>query len=473
MNKAQVQGRTAPAKASKLGAATKTTQRTMGGATDDGPAHATAGSRAPVAHRSTTVKATSGAKSTAASAKDAASTARSADPKAKASANQDATPGRATVRGRPAPKATGRVGTSARQAAPSKAAAAKADVNKPASTKAAAAKKGSTQGKVAPAAKQSEAKRPRKPRPSRAGQRAAARKDAAAAAAQPASSKSADHGVAPADARPPQTIQAAEDAPTTNGSTLSSATLPEPAPVTDLQATDLHEAAEAPVDITEVVARAANDATEVGDVADLAHASGGEAEAQVEAASDAPADKAQPAAAAGTPDALEEAALIEAALAATMPPADVAGIDEEASLASVAAATPSAPEASAAAARPGAPSAPDGAGRTVRDDPSLDRRIIEGMLDDKDGFLDKMHRRGFGRDAVVRRAAELGLSEALIRQVKGVAADLAGERPGRRPTPGSLGARTCLSCDRVFFSSGPGNRLCTRCRGGDAGLAQL
>ena len=111
--------------------------------------------------------------------------------------------------------------------------------------------------------------------------------------------------------------------------------------------------------------------------------------------------------------------------------------------------------------------------RTFRDDPLLDKRIIEGMLDDKEGFLDDMHQEGFSREAVVRRAAELGLSEALIRQVKGVAADLAGERPGKRPTPSSLGARTCLQCDRVFFSSGPGNRLCTRCRGGDAGLAQL
>lgn len=115
----------------------------------------------------------------------------------------------------------------------------------------------------------------------------------------------------------------------------------------------------------------------------------------------------------------------------------------------------------------------EGANRAFRDDPLLDKRIIEGMLDDKEGFLDDMHVEGFSREAVIRRAAELGLSEALIRQVKGVAADLAGERPGKRPTPNSLGARTCLQCDRVFFSSGPGNRLCTRCRGGDAGLAQL
>ena len=110
---------------------------------------------------------------------------------------------------------------------------------------------------------------------------------------------------------------------------------------------------------------------------------------------------------------------------------------------------------------------------SFREDPRLDRRIIEGMLRDRNGFLDEMEMEGFTTNTVLRRAAELGLSEALIRQVKGVAADLAGERPGRRPAPSSLGARTCLSCDRVFLSSGPGNRLCMRCRGGDAGLAQL
>jgi hypothetical protein len=111
--------------------------------------------------------------------------------------------------------------------------------------------------------------------------------------------------------------------------------------------------------------------------------------------------------------------------------------------------------------------------RAFREDPSLDRRIIEGMLDDREIFLAAMAKEGFTSNAVLRRAAELGLSEALVRQVKGVAADLAGERPGRRAAPSALGARTCLSCDRVFLSSGPGNRLCMRCRGGDAGLAQL
>lgn len=115
----------------------------------------------------------------------------------------------------------------------------------------------------------------------------------------------------------------------------------------------------------------------------------------------------------------------------------------------------------------------DPAARAFRDDARIDRRIIEGMLRNRENFISEMEQEGFSQSAVLRRAAELGLSEALIRQVKGVAADLAGERPGRRPAPSSLGARTCLSCDRVFLSSGPGNRLCMRCRGGDAGLAQL
>ncbi len=107
------------------------------------------------------------------------------------------------------------------------------------------------------------------------------------------------------------------------------------------------------------------------------------------------------------------------------------------------------------------------------DNPRLDRHIIEGMLNDRERLMSEMKSKGFSEGIILRRAAELGLSEALLRQVKGVAADLAGERPGRRSAPDALGARTCLSCDRVFLSTGPGNRLCMRCRGGDAGLAAL
>ena len=110
----------------------------------------------------------------------------------------------------------------------------------------------------------------------------------------------------------------------------------------------------------------------------------------------------------------------------------------------------------------------------AREDSRLDRRIIEGMLTDRESLMAAMQtEHGASEAAVLRRAAELGLSEALLRQVKGVAADLAGERPGRKLFPTSLAARTCLQCDRIFLSTGPGNRLCMRCRGGDAGLAAL
>lgn len=107
------------------------------------------------------------------------------------------------------------------------------------------------------------------------------------------------------------------------------------------------------------------------------------------------------------------------------------------------------------------------------DDPKLDRKIIEGMLNDRENLMAEMANLGYTAEAVLRRAADLGLSEAYLRHVQTVAADLAGDRPGARRIPSHLRARTCLSCERVFLSSGPGNRICPRCRGADAGLAQL
>lgn len=107
------------------------------------------------------------------------------------------------------------------------------------------------------------------------------------------------------------------------------------------------------------------------------------------------------------------------------------------------------------------------------DDPALDKKIIEGMLNDRERLMSEMEALGYTAEAVLRRAADLGLSEAYLRHVQTVAADLAGDRPGARRIPSHLRARTCLSCERVFLSSGPGNRICPRCRGADAGLAQL
>jgi hypothetical protein len=108
-----------------------------------------------------------------------------------------------------------------------------------------------------------------------------------------------------------------------------------------------------------------------------------------------------------------------------------------------------------------------------RYDEVLDRRIIEGMLTNRDDIMTELRREGMSEADILRRSADLGISEALIRQVKGVAADLAGDRSSNRSAPPSLAARNCLQCDRVFLSTGPGNRLCMRCRGGDAGLAVL
>lgn len=112
-------------------------------------------------------------------------------------------------------------------------------------------------------------------------------------------------------------------------------------------------------------------------------------------------------------------------------------------------------------------------GAITWDDPKLDRRIIEGMLTDRNALVAELAGAGITAAAITRRAADLGLSEAYLRHVQTVAADLAGDRPGARRVPSSLAARDCLSCNRVFLSSGPGNRICPRCRGADAGLAQL
>jgi hypothetical protein len=136
---------------------------------------------------------------------------------------------------------------------------------------------------------------------------------------------------------------------------------------------------------------------------------------------------------------------------------------------------PAANSAPVEAAKDAAPPAePNGPVNVITwDDPQLDRRIIEGMLTDRGTLLTELASKGITGAAVVRRAADLGLSEAYLRHVQTVAADLAGDRPGARRVPSSLAARDCLSCNRVFLSSGPGNRICPRCRGADAGLAQL
>mgnify|MGYP000536534838 CR=1 FL=1 len=67
-----------------------------------------------------------------------------------------------------------------------------------------------------------------------------------------------------------------------------------------------------------------------------------------------------------------------------------------------------------------------------RYDEVLDRRIIEGMLTNRDNIMTELRREGMSETDILRRSADLGISEALIRQVKGVAADLAGDRSSTR-----------------------------------------
>ena len=107
-------------------------------------------------------------------------------------------------------------------------------------------------------------------------------------------------------------------------------------------------------------------------------------------------------------------------------------------------------------------------------DNRLDRRLIEGILTDRDATIQEIREKYDVSEAgVLRRASELGLSEAMLRHAKGVAADLSGDPTTKRLGRHQMAARSCLSCDRVFLSTGPGNRLCSRCRGVSAGLASL
>ena len=109
----------------------------------------------------------------------------------------------------------------------------------------------------------------------------------------------------------------------------------------------------------------------------------------------------------------------------------------------------------------------------MRADGKMDRYIIEGMLADPDALIAELGRKGIKQAMVLQRAADCGISESILRQMKRVAADLAGDKATKSRLSTGVRARQCLSCDRVFLSTGPGNRLCSRCRGGDAGLAQL
>jgi hypothetical protein len=101
------------------------------------------------------------------------------------------------------------------------------------------------------------------------------------------------------------------------------------------------------------------------------------------------------------------------------------------------------------------PPAPSG------EDSARDRRILAGLLRNRTALLAELAREGMSRATVLRRAADLGLSEAVLRHEEIVARELAAGQ--QRAARSALAPRNCLACDRVFLSTGPGNRLCTRC----------
>lgn len=79
----------------------------------------------------------------------------------------------------------------------------------------------------------------------------------------------------------------------------------------------------------------------------------------------------------------------------------------------------------------------------------IDKRIIDGVLGDRETMLRELAEAGFSKKAVLDRASSLGLTRAFISrcQVGAVSAQV----------------RRCLRCEERFVSLGPQNRLCRRC----------
>ncbi len=82
--------------------------------------------------------------------------------------------------------------------------------------------------------------------------------------------------------------------------------------------------------------------------------------------------------------------------------------------------------------------------------PMIDQQILDGFLSDQQALLGRLAEIGFSRKSVLERAKELGITKDLIRQC--------------RIARANLSMRPCLSCDEIFLSLGPQNRLCKRCR---------
>ena len=82
--------------------------------------------------------------------------------------------------------------------------------------------------------------------------------------------------------------------------------------------------------------------------------------------------------------------------------------------------------------------------------PAIDKRIIKGFLKDRKAILLELSSEGFSRNAIIKRAGKLGLTEQLIKH--------------NRLNADEVVIRKCLGCNNEFVSMGQYNRLCRRCQ---------
>jgi hypothetical protein len=79
----------------------------------------------------------------------------------------------------------------------------------------------------------------------------------------------------------------------------------------------------------------------------------------------------------------------------------------------------------------------------------IDRRIIEALVHPERRLLDALYRSGMTAEAVSARAAELCLTNEVIKRCR-----LTGTLPRMR---------ACLECGARFLSAGSHNRRCKKC----------
>lgn len=85
-----------------------------------------------------------------------------------------------------------------------------------------------------------------------------------------------------------------------------------------------------------------------------------------------------------------------------------------------------------------------------RFDLELDRRLVEGLIQDREATLDELAELGIARTVALRRAESLGLTKEVLRRLE--------------IRPGQIRVLPCLGCEDRFLSHGAHNRFCDPCR---------